>query len=79
MSGATLVYHDADGRYEMAGEPVRIVEELEEECRETTGRTLTFFITGDELSVDGQAEVRTQTESGECADLKRVNGNAADH
>ena len=79
VSGATLVYHDADGRYEMAGKPVRIIEELEEECRETTGRTLTFFITGDELSVDGQAEVRTQTASGECADLKRVNGDAADH
>ena len=79
VSGDTLVYHDADGRYEMEGEPVRIIEELESECRETTGRTLTFFITGDELSVDGQSEVRTQTASGECSELKRVNGDAADH
>ena len=71
VSGATLLYYDADGRYEMEGKPVRIVEDLEEECRETIGRTLTFFITGDELSVDGRAETRTQTASGECLELKR--------
>ena len=71
VTGAALLYYDADGRYEMEGEPVRIVEDLEEECRETIGRTLTFFITGDELSVDGRAETRTQTASGECEDLKR--------
>ena len=71
VSGETLFYYDADGRYEMEGEPVRIVEDLEEECRETIGRTLTFFITGDELSVDGRAETRTQTASGECLELKR--------
>ena len=71
VTGAALLYYDADGRYEMEGEPVRIVEDLEEECRETIGRTLTFFITGDELSVDGRAETRTQTASGECAELKR--------
>ena len=71
VTGAALLYYDADGRYEMEGEPVRIVEDLEEECRETIGRTLTFFITGDELSVDGRAETRTQTASGECEQLKR--------
>ena len=71
VTGAALLYYDADGRYEMEGEPVRIVEDLEEECRETIGRTLTFFITGDELSVDGRAETRTQTASGECEELKR--------
>ena len=71
VTGAALLYYDADGRYEMEGEPVRIVEDLEEECRETIGRTLTFFITGDELSVDGRAETRTQTASGECRVLKQ--------
>ena len=71
VSGATLLYYDADGRYEMTGKPVRIVEELEAGCRETIGRSLTFFITGDELSIDGQAETRTQTASGECLALKR--------
>ena len=82
-SGESLVYYDADGRYEMQGEPVRIVEEDggegeeegqengADECRETTGRTLTFFITADEVSVDGQAEARTETATGECAELMR--------
>ena len=82
-SGESLVYYDADGRYEMQGKPVRIVEEDggggekegqengADECRETTGRTLTFFITADEVSVDGQAEARTETATGECAELMR--------
>ena len=70
-SGETLVYYDADGRYEMGGEPVRIVEEGEDECRETTGRTLTFFITADDVSVDGQSEARTQTQADDCQKLMR--------
>ena len=69
VSGQTLVYYDADGRYEMGGEPVRIVEEGDDECRETTGRTITFFITADEVSVDGQAEARTESAGGECSEL----------
>ena len=38
---------DADGRYEMEGEPVQIIETQDEasECRETTGRSLVFFMT----------------------------------
>ena len=71
VTGETLIYYDADGRYEMSGAPVLIVEEGEAEegeaeCRETTGRTLTFFITADAVSVDGQAEVRTSTSRGAC-------------
>lgn len=66
VAGDTLVYHDADGRYEMAGRPVRMVEQVDAACRETTGRTLTFFRTTDDVSVDGQAGVRTATASGEC-------------
>lgn len=71
VSGDTLVYHDADGRYEMEGRPVRMVEEVDGECRETTGRTLTFFIAADDVSVDGQAEIRTATASGKCPELMR--------
>ena len=67
VSGANLIYYDADGRYEMDGEPVRIVEETENECRETTGRTLTFFVIAEAVSVDGQSEVRTETSRGTCA------------
>jgi hypothetical protein len=44
-------------------------EILSTRCRETTGRTLTFFITADDVSVDGQAEARTETASGECPEL----------
>ena len=67
VAGDTLVYHDADGRYEIAGRPVRMIEAVDAECRETTGRTLTFFRTTDDVSVDGQAGgVRTATVSGKC-------------
>ena len=66
VSGDTLVYRAADGRYEMAGRPVRMIEEVDAACRETTGRTLTFFRATDDVSVDGRAGVRTATASGEC-------------
>ncbi len=66
VAGDTLVYRDADGRYEMTGRPVRMLEEVDAECRETTGRTLTFFRAADEVAVDGQAGVRTATASGDC-------------
>ena len=71
VSGQSLVYHDAEGRYTMDGRPVEIIEEIDGECRETTGRTLTFFLIDDAVSVDGGSEVRTQTSRGECPDLTR--------
>ena len=66
VSGDTLVFHDADGRYEMTGEPVRFIERANEGCRETTGRRLTFFMTEDAVSVDGQSEVRTEAADVTC-------------
>ena len=61
-----LTYHAADERYVMTGiatVPVRIVEE----CRETRGRTVTFFKSADRIIVDGNEEVRTQSSrSGPC-------------
>ena len=66
ITGEFLVYYDAEGRYEMEGGPVQIVEEMEGQCRETTGRTLTFFLTDDAVSVDGESEVRTETLRGTC-------------
>jgi LPS export ABC transporter protein LptC len=62
VTGARMTYH-ADGRYEMTsttGVPVRIVEG----CRETTGRTLTFFKATDNIIIDGNEEIRTRTTSG---------------
>ena len=71
VSGESLVYYDSDGRYEMTGEPVEIVEEIDGECRETTGRRLTFFLIDDAVSVDGESEVRTATARGDCSVLTR--------
>jgi LPS export ABC transporter protein LptC len=62
VTGARMTYH-AGGRYEMTsttGVPVRIVEG----CRETTGRTLTFFKATDNIIIDGNEEIRTRTTSG---------------
>lgn len=68
VTGETMAYHDADGRYEMEGDPVEILEQSEDACRETTGRTLTFFIT-DEVQVDGEGEGRTSSTSDGCVSL----------
>ena len=66
VSGDSLVYYDLDGRYETRGNPVRITEQEDEGCRETTGRVLVFFLTDDAVSVDGQSEVRTEAASVSC-------------
>jgi len=65
-TGDRLTYHAADERYVMTGVatvPVRVVEA----CRETRGRTVTFFKSADRIIVDGNEEVRTQSSrSGPC-------------
>ena len=73
VSGERLTYIAAEGRYELSGAPVRIVEQLATECRETTGRTLIFFRSIDTIAVDGNEEIRTQstqTTSGTCPELQ---------
>ncbi len=62
-TGDRLTYHAGEERYVMIGVPtvpVRIVEE----CRETLGRTVTFFRTADRIIVDGNEEVRTRSSRG---------------
>jgi hypothetical protein len=44
----------------LPGAPVKVIES----CRETIGRTLTFFKSADRMIVDGNKEIRTQTKSG---------------
>lgn len=65
-TGDRLTYNAEAERYVMTGiatVPVRIIEE----CRETTGRTVTFFKSADRIIVDGNEEVRTQSSrSGPC-------------
>lgn len=62
-TGGRLTYHAEDERYVLVGAspvPVRVVDG----CRETIGKTLTFFKTADRIIVDGNEEIRTQTKSG---------------
>jgi LPS export ABC transporter protein LptC len=76
-TGDRLTYYAADGRYVMSGiggTPVKVVEVTTGKtslgvatCRETTGKTLTFFKSTDRIIVDGRDEIRTQTKSGGVA------------
>jgi lipopolysaccharide export system protein LptA len=76
MVGETMTYYENDGRYEMTGDPVRIIEEVAAdsadsetetiECRETTGQSLTFYVTSEALSVDAQSEIRTTSMNQPC-------------
>jgi LPS export ABC transporter protein LptC len=61
--GQRMTYFAAEERYLMTGSPVSITEE----CRETTGKTLTFYRSVDRVLVDGIEERRTQTlDGGAC-------------
>ena len=66
-TGDRLTYFAEDQRYVMNGiatVPVTIVEE----CRQTSGRVVTFFKSAGRVIVDGSEEVRTQsTRDGPCA------------
>jgi lipopolysaccharide export system protein LptA len=55
-TGDRLTFFSEEGRYVMVGAPVTIVAE----CRETTGRTLTFFKSTNNIIVDPTDELRTQ-------------------
>jgi len=62
-TGDRLTYFADDERYLMSGagaKPVKVVEM----CKETTGKTLTFFKSTDRIIVDGNEEIRTQTKNG---------------
>ncbi len=68
-TGARLTYLSADERYTMTGPAVKI----EEECRETTGKTLTFFRSADRIIVDGNEQKRTETKGvGACGSAPRT-------
>ncbi len=84
-TGETLVYHEAEGRYEMEGAPVEIVEETEPDddsaeaetaepaepvCRSTRGLALTFYRGSNVVAVDGRERSRTETASGPCQPLQ---------
>jgi LPS export ABC transporter protein LptC/lipopolysaccharide transport protein LptA len=70
-TGARLTYFTKEGRYVMGGTPVVVLEQFPNECRETTGRRLTFYRSSDVISVDGNQSTRTQGRTaGTCPALK---------
>lgn len=67
-AGTGLTYLPAREEYRLVGAPVRFIEG----CRETTGRTLTFFGSSDRILVDGNEEQRTQTRgNSNCPESQR--------
>ena len=68
---ARLTYFTREGRYLLNGTPVVVLEQFPNECRETTGRRLTFFRASDVITVDGNQSTRTQGRTaGTCPALK---------
>jgi len=61
--GERLTYFADEERYLMSGAGTKSVKVVES-CRETTGRTLTFFKSTDRIIVDGNEEIRTQSKTG---------------
>ncbi|MBN4048193.1 hypothetical protein JYU09_01280, partial [bacterium AH-315-O15] len=65
--GDRLTYFAEDERYVLSGVPT-IPVTIVEECRQTSGRIVTFFRSGGRIIVDGSEEVRTQSTRDEsCA------------
>jgi lipopolysaccharide export system protein LptA len=58
-----MIYYASDNRYELTGLPTAPVNVVEN-CRETTGRTVTLFRDSDRIIVDGNEETRTQSRQG---------------
>ena len=67
VTAGSLIYDDGEGRYDLTGEPVSVIEQRAGACRETTGRTVTFYAAGDSISADGQSAERTASASGTCS------------
>ena len=66
-TAARLTYFSDEGRYLLSGAQTVGVQVVDG-CRETRGKTLTFFKASDRIIVDGLDELRTQTKSsGPCA------------
>lgn len=59
-SGIKLTYDPTDAKYVMLGTPVTMLEN----CRETKGKTLTFFKASDRISIDGNEQQRTESKGG---------------
>jgi lipopolysaccharide export system protein LptA len=58
VTGVRLTYSPTDDKYVVVGAPVIMIDG---DCKETNGKTLTFWKASDRVQVDGNNEVRTQT------------------
>jgi LPS export ABC transporter protein LptC len=64
-NGLRLTYFADDERYVLSGPRATVVERVTEtQCRETTGRTLTFFASTESVVVDSDNNSRTLTQTG---------------
>jgi lipopolysaccharide export system protein LptA len=64
-NGVRLTYFAPDERYVLSGPRATVVERMApKQCRETTGRTLTFFTSTDSVVVDSDNNSRTLTQTG---------------
>ena len=63
--GARLTYFADDERYVLVGPKATVVEQMApQQCRETSGRTLTFFNATDSVVVDSDNNSRTMSQTG---------------
>ena len=64
-NGGRLTYFADEERYVLSGPRAIVVERLDaQQCRETQGRTLTFFSSNDSAVVDSDNNSRTLTQTG---------------
>ena len=64
-NGGRLTYFADEERYVLSGPRALVVERLDaQQCRETQGRTLTFFSSNDSAVVDSDNNSRTLTQTG---------------
>ena len=71
ITGKRLTYLVAAERYLAEGQPVRILEEKADGCRETVGRLLTFDRSTDTIAVDGTERNRSKTKPVPCTERRR--------
>jgi lipopolysaccharide export system protein LptA len=61
VTGTRLTYSPSEDKYIVFGAPVKMTDA---DCKETSGKKLTFWKASDKVQVDGNNEVRTQTKGG---------------
>jgi lipopolysaccharide transport protein LptA len=71
ITGKRLTYLVGRERYLAEGQPVRILEEKPDGCRETVGKFLTFDRSTDTIAVDGTERNRSTTKPVPCTERRR--------